>query len=209
MVTIVWDVDDVLNDLQLRWLELAWAPAHPGCGLAYSDLVENPPDRLLGVSRDEYLASLDAFRHTPGYAEQAPKPEVLSWFERHGAAARHVALSAVPLHAAHISAEWVLRHYGRWMRTFSFLPSPRADDPAAGGPRDKACWLTEHAAAGLLIDDSENNVREARAEGLQAEMFPRPWNADAARPVEDLLAQVASFCDTPEAYAGRSQEGDL
>ena len=38
MLTIAWDVDDVLNDLMGAWLKDAWLPAHPECTLAYDDL---------------------------------------------------------------------------------------------------------------------------------------------------------------------------
>ena len=62
MKTIVWDVDDVLNNLMQSWLETAWLPAHPACQITYRLLTENPPHHLLGISKIEYLQSLDDFR---------------------------------------------------------------------------------------------------------------------------------------------------
>lgn len=208
MVTIVWDVDDVLNDLQRRWLKLAWRPLHPGSALTYADLTANPPDRVLGVTREEYLDSLDAFRHTPGYADQPPQPDVLTWFDEHGAVCRHVALSAVPMHAAHLSAAWVLRIFGRWIRSFTFIPSARPGDPAMSGARDKGAWLEEFGAADLFIDDSETHVQAARAAGVPAQLFPRPWNRDAARPVADLLAEITTLCGAAAAPYAATAEGD-
>ena len=45
MLTLAWDVDDVLNDLMQVWLEEAWLPAHPECNVTYRDLTSNPPHR--------------------------------------------------------------------------------------------------------------------------------------------------------------------
>src|SRR5262249_9539730 len=127
-MTIVWDVDDVLNDLMQDWFEGVGRALAARPGGAYSDLTSNPPHEALGVSREAYLASLDRFREKD-YGSVAPMPESLSWFSRHGHRAHHVALTAVPLAAAHLSAEWVVRHYGQWIRTFAFAPS-RGAGPA-------------------------------------------------------------------------------
>ena len=59
MRTLVWDIDDVLNDLMRSWFTEEWLPTHPDCRLAYADLLENPPHRVLGIAEAEYLASLD------------------------------------------------------------------------------------------------------------------------------------------------------
>jgi len=56
--TVVWDVDDVLNDLMQSWFDSVWTPEHPGELLRYAGVSQNPPHKLLGVGRDEYLASL-------------------------------------------------------------------------------------------------------------------------------------------------------
>ncbi len=50
MKTIVWDIDDVLNDLTRAWFETAWLPAHRECRLTYEELKVNPPHELLGTS---------------------------------------------------------------------------------------------------------------------------------------------------------------
>ena len=196
MLTIVWDVDDVLNDLAFRWFTEAWAPLHPGGVRADDALAANPPDEsLLGASRIEYLTSLDAFRHSDGYADQAPRADVRGWFAAHGARARHVALTAVPLHVAHISAGWVLRHYGAWIRGVHFVPSARLGDPPGPPERDKGAWLQWFGHADVFVDDSAVNVGAARSLGIHALLFPRPWNADAARPVSDLLDELTSLLE--------------
>jgi hypothetical protein len=191
MITVAWDVDDVLNELMRRWFELVWSPGHAEARVAYDDLSGNPPDEVLGLSRTEYLTSLDAFRHDPRCVAQAPRRDVLDWFGREGEGARHVALTAVPLHAADVSAAWVVRTYGRWIRCFGLAPSPRPDDPppAITGKGD---WLDWFGGVDLFVDDSEDNVAEAQERGVRALLFPQPWNAAAGRPVEDLLNEVAA-----------------
>jgi hypothetical protein len=46
--TIVWGVDDVLNNLTFEWFEEFKVNACSG--LAYVQLSENPPDKILGIS---------------------------------------------------------------------------------------------------------------------------------------------------------------
>ncbi len=99
-VTIVWDRDDVLNDLTRCWLEEWWKPAHPTCKACYADLTENPPHRVLGVSLEEYLASLDEFRLCDQAAEMDPVPEVSAWFKQYGHLHRHMVLTATSLDTA-------------------------------------------------------------------------------------------------------------
>lgn len=193
MLTIIWDVDDVLNDLALHWLAESWLPAHPSCRPGFDGRSGAAPEDVLGTTREEYLASLDAYRHSGAYSAQPPRADVVAWFEAYGAEARHLALTAVPLHAAHVSAEWVLRHYSRWVRGVNVVPSPRPDDPPGPPERDKGAWLAWFGHADVLVDDSPENVAAARAHGVRGLLFPRPWNADAGRPVTDLLDELAGL----------------
>ena len=156
---------------------------HPGARVAFDDLAENPPEGVLGMSRSDYLGSLDDFRHDPRCAVQPARSEVLDWFRREGDRARHVALTAVPLHAADASAAWVIRNYGRWIRCLGVVPSPRPGDPAQD-IADKGEWLDWFGGVDLFVDDSEVNVADARERGVGAILFPQPWNAAAGRPVE-------------------------
>lgn len=176
MRTVIWDVDDVLNDITRRWLEDAWLPRHPRCRIDYGQLTENPPHRLLGVDLQQYLRSLDAYRLSPQAARLAPVPEVLAWFREHGDFCRHVALTARPLRTAPAAAAWVFRHFGRWIRTFHFVPSPRLGQDLPDWERDKEDALRWLGIGDVLIDDSLSNVAGARRAGLAAVTLPRPWN---------------------------------
>lgn len=173
--TIVWDVDDVLNELTRQWFRRSFLPAHPGCALSYDDLRANPPHELLGVSLAEYLASLDDFRRG-NYDDLAPRPEVLDAFQRLGEGHHHLALTAAPLATAHRSARWVMRHFGRWIRGFHFIPSARAGCNAPAYDRTKGEALARLVPGGLLVDDSPQNVDGAQARGVDAVLFPAPWN---------------------------------
>ena len=195
MKTIIWDVDDVLNDLMRWWLELAWLPAHPACRVTYPGLTENPPHALLGIGLEEYLASLDAFRLSPAAREMAPVPEVLEWFTRHGARARHVALTAAPQHTVHESAAWVLRHFGGWIRTFAFVPSPRPGASSPGYEATKEEYLAGCGRVDVFLDDNPAHVQAARRRGMAALLVPRPWNAGGptlAQTLEQLAHLVAA-----------------
>ena len=192
MLTIAWDVDDVLNDLMGTWLEQEWLPTHPQCHAARQDLRANPPLEAIGASLDEYLVSLDRFRQIRYLAELQPLPEARQWFESYGHGFRHIALTAVPLDCASISAAWVMRHFGAWIRSFHFVPSPRPGDSAPVYDRTKQEFLDWMGKTAVLVDDHSGNVESARRAGIRGVLVPRPWNqgkgavAEAFRELENL-----------------------
>jgi FMN phosphatase YigB (HAD superfamily) len=198
MRTLVWDVDDVLNDLMRAWFVEAWRPAHPATRLAYEDLVENPPHRLLGVSLETYLASLDAYRASPAGSGLPPDAAVLAWFRRHGAAYRHLALTSTPRAHAPQAAAWVLHHFGDWIRTVSFVPSLRAGEALPAYDGSKAGFLRWLGRGDMLVEDNPEAVRKASALGLGTILVPRPWNRGRVPLVASLEALVG-----PDAAAAR------
>jgi FMN phosphatase YigB (HAD superfamily) len=192
MKTLVWDIDDVLNRLTHDWLEQAWKPAHPECEASYADLLANPPHRALAIPLETFLESLDIFRAGPAGRNLRPVPETLLWFEQHGHRYRHLALTARPLASAPEAAEWVLRHYGRWIRGFGFVPSPRPQDAFPVYHTTKADWLRWIGIGDMLIDDSPSNLAGACEAGLATRLVPQPWNT-ATGTLNDLLESLALF----------------
>ena len=196
--TVVWDVDDVLNDLMRGWLDNVWTPTHPAQVVPYEDLSENPPHALLGIASGEYLSSLDEFRLSAGYAQQVPNPDILAWLHEYGGRCRHIALTATALRTAPTTAEWVLRHFGRWIREFAFIPALRPAEVLPTYDTDKGAWLARLGASAVLIDDSPQNVAAATAAGAVALCWPRPWNSCRAS-VEETLQALTQFIDVREA----------
>jgi 5'(3')-deoxyribonucleotidase len=192
MITIAWDVDDVLNDLMRRWFEATWKKTHPECKIDYEDLSENPPHRILKVSKEEYLESLDAFRADPSYNQMIPVLPVKEWFINHGRQFRHIALTSVPFAAAGVSANWILTHFGRWIRTYHFIPSYRATCQVPIYDRSKKDYLEWIQYVDYLIDDNEDNIKEAESIGIKGILFPRPWNTQKNKPVETALTFLSS-----------------
>lgn len=190
MLTLAWDVDDVLNDLMRIWLDVWWRPQHPGCMLTYEDIKKNPPHQLLGVGLDKYLQSLDEFRLSGRYEQMQPNPEVIEWFEKHGSLFRHIAVTSVPRVAAPVSALWVIRHFGDWIRTFHFVPSPRRSEILPEYDTTKADYLKWLNRVDILIDDNEYNVAGLIIIGIQYFLVSRPWNSSTFR-MDDLLCTLS------------------
>jgi FMN phosphatase YigB (HAD superfamily) len=180
MLTIVWDVDDVLNDLMASWLRDVWLPEHPGCGVSYEEISENPPHRVLGIEKVEYLTSLDAFRVSEAARRLTPNAEILDWLRAYGDRYRHVALTARPLASAGAAAEWVFRHFGNYVRCFGVVPS-RLDSAAPLYDTDKADFLKWFREADYFVDDSEENVTAVRKLGVHCLVYPQPWNRSKDR----------------------------
>ena len=191
MKTIVWDVDDVLNDLMRVWFEQSWRPAHPQERLDYAGISRNPPHALLGVPKHEYLASLDAFRLSPAGSDLQPIPEVCEWFARHGHRFRHAALTATPLRAAAVSAAWVMQHFGQWVRSFHVIPSPRHGPSIPVYDQTKEEFLNWWRRADILVEDNADNAAAAERLGMRAILMPRPWNGGRGAPAEALAPLAA------------------
>ncbi len=192
MLTIAWDVDDILNDLMGCWLEQKWKREHPQCNLTYSDIKRNGPQDLLGVTLQDYLSSLDEFRQSPAFGSMEPNPLVMDWFRQYGSQARHIVLTAVPLSCAHISAEWVVRHFGKWIRTFHFVPSFREGVDLPDYDVRKAEFLQWINKVDILVEDNEKNASEASEAGVRGLLVDRPWNS-SERSMENVLAELAAL----------------
>lgn len=189
MITIAWDVDDVLNDLMRSWFEEKWLPAHQKCKKGYEDLKENPPHRILGVSLDEYLQSLDEFRLSEEYPKMNPIQDVMQWFFQHGTKFRHIALTAVPISASPVSAQWVIKNFGKWIRTFHFVPSNRPGENLPEYEKDKSDFLRWFGKVDIFIDDNEKNIKSAEKTGIHCILMPRPWN-NQNQSVKEILQSL-------------------
>ncbi|HXE07629.1 MAG TPA: hypothetical protein VN612_07020 [Acidobacteriaceae bacterium] len=194
MLTIVWDVDDVLNDLMEQWFHRGWKQQHPECRIQYGELSANPPHDALGVIRDVYLESMDAFRRSEAGIQLAPNAEALAWFEAHGAKARHIALTSRPLETAPDVAAWVMRHFGRWIRCFGVVPSrPPRDAPSYD--QNKGEYLRWLGKGDVLVDDTRENLRAAAEIGIKTLEWPQPWN-DSQKTTTMVLCELKEMADS-------------
>jgi hypothetical protein len=191
MLTIVWDVDDVLNNLMHQWFHDAWLAEHPDCRLTYAELTCNPPDTVLGVPRSEYLASMDRFRSTEQGCNLTPNPQLLDWFREQGSNFRHIALTARPLETAPDVAHWVIRHFGGWIRCFGVVPTRlRKEFPVYD--RSKGDYLAWLGRGDVLVDDSTENILEAASLGLKTFQPAQPWN-NSTLTVPVLLQELSQM----------------
>ncbi len=186
---VAWDVDDVLNSLMQRWFDQHQSEF---VGVEYGMLRENPPHRILGISREEYLASLDQFRQEE-YADLEPRPEVLDFLREHGERFRHIATTATPRRFAAISAAWVMEHFGDWIRGFTMVPSSRADWVVPTYATEKGELLSMFNGRVVLVDDSIGNLTSARIAGFDAIAFPAPWNDDGGRSVSEVFEGLLNW----------------
>lgn len=175
MLTIVWDVDDVLNELMYQWFTFSWLPENPDCSVAYEELIKNPPHEVLGISLETYLISLDEFRRTDRAVNMEPNPEVLAWMGKHGDMFRHIALTARPLETAPDVAHWVMKHFGAWIRCVGVVPTRSAVNVPVYD-RTKGEFLKWLSCGDVVVDDSIENLAQTQALGLKTLLYPQPWN---------------------------------
>lgn len=187
MKTIAWDVDDVLNDLMKNWFELFKKTRK--LEIKFPQIKENPPHRILGISLNEYLQSLDEFRLSKHYQKMKPLNTVLEWFENYGYKFRHIALTATPLNTAPTTAQWVLRNFGRWIRTFHFVPSKRQGIDVPEYDRDKSDFFRWLGKIDFFIDDNPENVKKMEQIGIKTILWRRPWN-DAKKSWQEALDEL-------------------
>jgi hypothetical protein len=191
MRTIVWDVDDVLNDLMYQWFSQGWKQERPAEPSEYSKLTENPPHVSLGVTQEEYLASIDAFRKTDAGIHLKPNAEVLEWFTAHGNKFRHVALTARPLETAPEIAAWVMRYFGAWIRCFGVVPT-RTMKGVPVYDRGKGDYLRWLGKGDVFIDDTRENLIQAAKIGMKTFAWPQPWN-DSQLTTTEILQKLTNM----------------
>lgn len=184
MKVIMWDVDDVLNNLMGEWFRSTWKPLHPACSLDYQGITKNPPHDLLGVDKQVYLQSLDSFRRQ-SFNVLKPIPEMVDWFRLYGCKAEHVVVTSVPVIAAHQSAEWVFTHFGEWVRSFNIVPSPR-EGSRDHGATSKSDFMRTFSKVDIVVEDNPETIRSMREMGISAVTIPRPWN-DSRQTLESTL----------------------
>jgi len=195
-MTIIWDVDDVLNALTHDWFHHEWLPSHPECRLDYAGLTQNPPHRILGVEEITYLRSLDKYRLSSHARAARPVPDIQAWFQKHGAGCSHIALTARPLATVPPLAAWLFEHFGLWIRAFGFVPSARPNCLAPACHAGKGDWLKWISAGDIFVDDNPQNIEQAAALGLKTILIPQPWNkaGDTLPEALNSLAHVAGLC---------------
>lgn len=176
-VLIAWDVDDVLNHLTWAWAQ--WA------GIQFSSEVRATGEASTwlarqGLSQDSYLDSLDEFRASH-YRDLEPNPSILALLSEYDfSGSTHIALTATPMFAQPIVAEWTVRHYAKWFRGVWFSPSPRRSDPAGTQYPTKGDVLGALSGFSTLIDDSETNL-ETLPSSCTAILYPQPWNSGSEK----------------------------
>ena len=176
MKTIVWDIDDVLNDLTRSWFDLVWKRENPYTEMKYEQLMLNPPHELLGMSREAYLSSLDRFRLSPEAEAMKPHGDVVNWFKEWGALYRHVALTARPIKTVSPAISWLMRHFGEWFEAFGFVPSWRPDENPMQPDKKKTDFLAWICKADYFIDDNTENMTGADKIGVRSFLAAQPWN---------------------------------
>lgn len=191
MLTIVWDVDDVLNDLMYQWFTCSWRVEAPECSVSFEELGGNPPHEALGITRDAYLNSLDAFRKTEQAQNMQPNAQVLAWLQDHGGDFRHIALTARPLQSAPDAAGWVMRHFGAWIRCVGVVPT-RTPDNVPVYDRTKGEYLKWLRCGDIMVDDSVENILQARSLGMKTFVYPQPWNKSSVS-VAALLTELSTL----------------
>lgn len=185
---LLWDIDDVLNDLERLCIETTAQRLKPG--LKFENVKNNPPLPELECSLDQYREILDECRDKYLY-EQLPRREVLEFFQKNGDSFRSMTLSSAPMALAPRSAEWVLRHFGSWIQGTVFVPSPRKTF-TIGSPLFSSKAEAVTALGGILIDDMPINVEAVRKAGGEALYFPAPWNENkdlSLREFFDILTE--------------------
>ena len=171
---IIWDIDDVLNNLMDSWLS-AWQLETNNDATKFSELTQNPPLKILSIDLETYYRSLDAFRNSAKARELKPNQSLLKWFREYGQHHNHIALTARPLKTMSNQAWWIYQNFGEWIHTLAVVPTLR-DPKIRQRFKNKAEYLDWLNQGDIFVDDNAENVAEVARLGLKSLLFPQPWN---------------------------------
>jgi hypothetical protein len=141
MITIAWDIDDVLNSLDKEFKN--WAS-------------------LTGLIIDDknYLKYLDRFR-LGYYLNLKVNTEVYNWFIENGDKVINIAITAVPNKLAYISSWWLFKNF-KWFTSIVIIPSYREEDPILSPFKTKGEYLQWLKKVDVFIDNNEKNIRDVK-----------------------------------------------
>jgi len=188
MKTIAWDVDDVLNNLMFDWFT-KHCKKNNISNIRYQDLTENPPHKILKISKESYLTSLDQFRSYNYYQSLEPDKKILDWFNNYGHKARHIVLTSVPYSKADLSAAWIIKYFGKWIRSFNFVPSYRKNVDIPVYDKSKKEFLSWLGNIDILVEDNIQNYSDAKKLGLESFLVKQPWNNSKSE-LEEVLEKL-------------------
>lgn len=163
-----------MNNLMKEWFEKCYLKSQ-NSSIVYKDITENPPHKILGLTLHDSQKSLDKFR-LESYLLLKPIKEVSIWFQNYGHLYQHIVLTSVPVKFAHLSAQWVFKNFGTWIRSFNIVPTKRLDIEAPLYHQSKVEFLNWFGKGDLFIDDNKENLDAVESETIQTLLFPRPWN---------------------------------
>ena len=192
---ILWDVDDVLNQLMEEWLK-SWHQQEGAGGshVSFDQLTENPPYNQVGISLQDYHRSLDKFRNSLAARDLIPNEQVLQWFNQYGRDHVHIALTARPVLTMPNQAAWIYDHFGQWIQSVVAVAPVRKhvgnQQPAAF--QTKAAYAQWLGKPSVLIDDNQENIASVKGICSFALLFPRPWNESRQR-VDEVLSQLTQY----------------
>ena len=173
-MVIIWDIDDVLNNLMDSWLT-AWQQEANNYAIKFFELTENPPHKIMGIDLETYYKLLDTFRNSEKAKEMKPNQSLLNWFCKYGSHHDHIALTARPLNTMSNQAWWTYQNFGKWIHTLAVVPSLR-DTANNLKFRNKAEYIAWFNKGDIFVDDNTENVKAVAKLGLNSFLFPQPWN---------------------------------
>ena len=194
---ILWDVDDVLNQLMKEWLK-SWHQQE-GIGqshLSFDQLTDNPPHSQVGISLQEYHRSLDAFRNSLTARDLMPNKQVLHWFNQHGKGHVHIALTARPTLTMPNQAAWIYDHFGQWIQSVVAVAPARkhVDSQQHAAFQTKVAYAKWLGKPSVLIDDNQENIASVKGICPFTLLFPQPWNASRQK-TDEALSQLTEYLE--------------
>ena len=173
-MVIIWDIDDVLNNLMDSWLT-TWQQEPNSDAISFSELTENPLHKILGIDLETYHISLDTFRNSEKAKKLKPNRSLLKWFSEYGSRHNHIALTARPLNTMSNQAWWTYQNFGESIHTVAVVPTLR-DPKTRQTFKNKAEYIGWLDKGDIFVDDNTENVAEVTKLGLKSFLFPQPWN---------------------------------
>jgi len=190
MLTIAWDVDDVLNDLTKQWLY--YYCKKQNIKMEYKDIVSNPPHNILNMTFDEYINSLDSFRLSDKALNMLPNSKILNWFEQYGYLFNNIVITSTSAKTSQNSAFWVMKHFYKWIHSFNIVPSYRIDDNVVRTDKTKKDFLERIGNVDIFIDDNKKNIDDAKELKIKTFLVAKPWNKNGLK-IEDILMELTKI----------------
>lgn len=187
MKTIIWDVDDTLNNFRFDWfLHNKEELKKIDHDISYDYFNIKNPYNILNDNKDTFIKSLKDFKNYNHFKITVNK-EIYNWFYKYGKNYNHIILTKCSKDYFEFAVNFVNKYFGKWIQSYNYISGNKKDN--LNEFLTKAEFIKKYfKEIKYFIDDSEKNCKQVEELGIKTFCPKQPWNN--GMDIKDILEEL-------------------